>query len=78
MRRAVLHGLLRGALDSISIGGPCGHRVPHMTEEQVREAGRRLAEAWLAARPMDAYPEAHRARSRADAYAIRDAIAFGD
>ena len=49
-----------------------------MTEEQVREAGRRLVEAWLAARPMDAYPEALRARSRADAYAIRDAIAFGD
>ena len=46
-----------------------------MTEDRIHEAGRRLAEAWLAARPMDAYPEALRARSRADAYAIQDAMA---
>ena len=46
-----------------------------MTEERIREAGRRLAGAWLAARPADAYPDALRARSRREAYAIQDAMA---
>lgn len=46
-----------------------------MTEERIREAGRRLGEAWLAARPMDAFPENFRARSRTEAYAIQDAMA---
>ncbi len=46
-----------------------------MTDDRVREAGRRLADAWIAARPMDDCPEALRARSRADAHAIQDAMA---
>ena len=46
-----------------------------MTDDRIREAGRRLAGAWLAARPMDAFPQELRARSRADAYAIQDAMA---
>ena len=46
-----------------------------MTEERIREAGRRLADAWLAARPADTYPDALRARSRSEAYAIQDAMA---
>ena len=46
-----------------------------MTDDRIREAGRRLGEAWLAARPADDWPEALRARSRADAYAIQDAMA---
>ena len=46
-----------------------------MTDDRIREAGRRLGQAWLAARPLDAYPEALRARSRAQAYAIQDAMA---
>ena len=46
-----------------------------MTDDRAHEAGRRLADAWLAARPMDIFPEALRARSRADAYAIQDAMA---
>ena len=46
-----------------------------MTEERIHEAGRRLGEAWLAARPVSAYPEELRARSRAEAYVIQDAMA---
>ncbi|MDD9981801.1 MAG: hydratase [Gammaproteobacteria bacterium] len=46
-----------------------------MTDDRIREAGRRLGEAWLAARPADAYPETLRARSRTEAYAIQDAMA---
>lgn len=46
-----------------------------MTEERIREAGRRLADAWLAARPADNNPDALRARSRREAYAIQDAMA---
>ena len=46
-----------------------------MTEDRIREAGRRLGEAWLAARVVDAYPEGLRARSRAEAYAVQDAMA---
>ena len=46
-----------------------------MTDDRAHEAGRRLADAWLAARPMDIFPEELRARSRADAYAIQDAMA---
>ena len=46
-----------------------------MTEERMREAGRRLADAWLAARPADTCPDALRARSRCEAYAIQDAMA---
>ena len=33
-----------------------------MTDDRIREAGRRLARAWVAARPPDAYPEELRAR----------------
>ena len=46
-----------------------------MTDDRIREAGRRLGEAWLAARPVDAYPEDLRAGSRNEAYAIQDAMA---
>ena len=46
-----------------------------MTDDRIREAGRRLGEAWLAARPVDAYPEELRAGSREEAYAIQDAMA---
>ena len=46
-----------------------------MTEDRIREAGRRLGEAWLAARAADAYPEELRAHSRAQAYAVQDAMA---
>ena len=46
-----------------------------MTDDRIREAGRRLGEAWLAARPMDAFPATLRARSRTEAYAIQDAMA---
>lgn len=46
-----------------------------MADDRIREAGRRLGEAWLAARAVDAFPEALRARSRAEAYAIQDAMA---
>ena len=46
-----------------------------MTEDRIREVGRRLAEAWLAARSLDEYPEALRARTRNEAYAIQDAMA---
>ena len=46
-----------------------------MTDDRIREAGQRLGEAWLAARPVDAYPEELRAGSRKEAYAIQDAIA---
>ena len=46
-----------------------------MTDDRIREAGRRLGEAWLAARPVDAYPEELRAGSRREAYAIQDAMA---
>ena len=46
-----------------------------MTDDQIHEAGRRLARAWLSARPAHAWPEALRARSRADAYAIQDSMA---
>jgi len=46
-----------------------------MTDDRIREAGRRLAEAWLAARSLDAYPEELRARTRTEAYAIQDAMA---
>ena len=46
-----------------------------MTDDRIRDAGRRLGEAWLAARPVDAYPERLRARSRTEAYAIQDAMA---
>ena len=46
-----------------------------MTDDRIREAGRHLAEAWLASRALDAYPEELRARSRAEAYAVQDAMA---
>ena len=46
-----------------------------MADDRICEAGRRLGEAWLAARPAGAFPEALRARSRAEAYAIQDAMA---
>ena len=46
-----------------------------MADDRHREAGRRLGEAWLAARPVDTFPETLRARSRADAYAIQDEMA---
>ena len=46
-----------------------------MRDDRIREAGRRLGEAWLAARPVDAYPEDLRAGSRNEAYAIQDAMA---
>lgn len=46
-----------------------------MNDDRIRGAGRRLGEAWLAARPVDAFPEEFRARSRAEAYAIQDAMA---
>ena len=46
-----------------------------MTDDRIREAGRRLGEAWLAARPVDIYPEELRAGSRKEAYAIQDAMA---
>ena len=46
-----------------------------MTDDRIREAGRRLGEAWLAARPVDAFPENLRAQSRMEAYAIQDAMA---
>ena len=46
-----------------------------MTEDRIHEAGRRLADAWLAAQPADTYPEELRARSRSEAYAIQDAMA---
>ena len=48
-----------------------------MTEERFREAGRRLAATWLAARPADTCPDELRARSRCEAYAIQDAITAG-
>ena len=47
-----------------------------MTDDRNRAAGRRLGEAWLAARPVDTFPEELRARSRADAYAIQDEMAM--
>ena len=66
---------LRDAGDSISIGALARQRNSNMTDDRIREAGRRLAEAWLAARALDAYPEELRARSRAEAYAVQDAMA---
>ena len=48
-----------------------------MTEERIREAGRRLAAAWRAARPAGICPDALRTRSRGEAYAIRDATTAG-
>ena len=38
-----------------------------MTEDHIREAGRRLGHAWRDARATDAWPEALRARSRTEA-----------
>ena len=46
-----------------------------MTEDRIREAGRRLVDAWLAAQPAQSYPDELRARSRCEAYAIQDAMA---
>ena len=66
---------LRDAADSISIGALARHRKAYMTDDRIREAGRRLAEAWLAARALDAFPDELRARSRAQAYAVQDAMA---
>ena len=43
-----------------------------MENALIREAGRRLGEAWLAARPVGTFPDTLRARSRAEAYAIQD------
>ena len=40
-----------------------------------RDAGQRLARAWLAAESLQAFPEALRARTRQDAYAIQDQMA---
>ena len=40
---------LRRVEDSILIGAPACHRNPNMTDDRIREAGRRLGEAWLAA-----------------------------
>ena len=46
-----------------------------MENALIREAGRRLGEAWLAARPVGTFPDTLRARSRAEAYAIQDEMA---
>ena len=46
-----------------------------MADARLREAGRRLGEAWLAARPVDTFPDTLRARSRTEAYAIQDEMA---
>ena len=73
--RAMVQFGLRHTEDSISIGASDRHRNTGMTEDRIRDAGRRLAEAWLAARSLDAYPEELRARSRTEAYAIQDAMA---
>ena len=46
-----------------------------MENALIREAGRWLGEARLAARLVDTFPDTLRARSRAEVYAIQDEMA---
>lgn len=46
-----------------------------MAEDRIHQTGRRLGEAWLAARAVDPFPEALRAGSRAEICAVQNAMA---
>lgn len=46
-----------------------------MTQDKVERAAKILAEAWLAAKPATSFPDELRATTRAEAFAIQDAMA---
>jgi 2-keto-4-pentenoate hydratase len=53
----------------------CGQEGKKMRDDQLREAGRRLAAAWLGATSVETFPNEFRARSRAEAYVVQDEMA---